>query len=159
MSLKNIYPLIAALGLLLLVQPSYAQTASTVRVGVYECPPFVINNGQNSYTGLCLELWRQMAEEMGLEYHVKSFALEDILDAVSGGQLDIGVSCLSITAEREQFVDFSHSFYETHLAIAVHQQGRMQILLNITSVPTFVQEQHITFYNNKIFKLKCLLSI
>jgi polar amino acid transport system substrate-binding protein len=46
-----------------------------------------------------------------------------MLAAAEAGRIDIGVSCVSITAEREARVDFSHSFYETHLAIAVRDQS------------------------------------
>jgi hypothetical protein len=31
----------------------------------------------------------------------------------------VGISCLSITSEREERVDFSHSFFETHKAIGI----------------------------------------
>ncbi len=34
---------------------------------------------------------------------------------------DVGITCASITAEREQLIDFSHSFNETYTAIAVKE--------------------------------------
>lgn len=43
------------------------------------------------------------------------------------------ISCLSIPPEREEFIDFSHSFYETHLAIAVRQQGFLALLAGFLS--------------------------
>jgi len=61
-----------------------------------------------------------------------------MLAAVAQGQADIAVSCLSITQEREAIVDFSHSCYETHLAIAVKQHGFLQTLKNF-------------FYNERLF--------
>ncbi len=40
---------------------------------------------------------------------------------------------MSIPPEREEFIDFSHSFYETHLAIAVRQQGFLALLAGFLS--------------------------
>lgn len=51
-----------------------------------------------------------------------------MLEAVAKGQTDIAVSCLTITQEREEIVDFPHYFYETHLALAVKQHGFLHTL-------------------------------
>lgn len=51
-----------------------------------------------------------------------------MVEAVAKGKADIAVSCLSVTQERQEIVDFPHSFYETHLAIAVKQHGFLQTL-------------------------------
>jgi polar amino acid transport system substrate-binding protein len=61
-----------------------------------------------------------------------------MLEAVAQGKTDIAVSCLSMTRKREEIIDFSHSFYETHLAIAVKQHGFLHSLKNF-------------FYNKRLF--------
>jgi polar amino acid transport system substrate-binding protein len=94
------------------------------------------DNGQPS--GISIFLWDNIAEQLGLQYNIEQYGLEEMLEAVAQGKADIAVSCLSITHEREKIVDFSHSFYETHLAIAVNQQGFLQTLKNI-------------FYNKRLF--------
>ena len=101
------------------------------RVGVFECPPFVIDNGDGTYSGLSMLLWEHIAKEMQVDYEVSAHSLEGILEGVANGDLDVGVSCVSITPAREVTVDFSHSFYETHLAIAVKQQGPLTYLKNL----------------------------
>ena len=75
---------------------------------------------------------------MGLDYSIEQYGLKEMLEAVTQGKADVAVSCLSITQEREKIVDFSHSFYETHLAIAVKQHGFLQTLKNF-------------FYNKRLF--------
>jgi polar amino acid transport system substrate-binding protein len=74
---------------------------------------------ENEWNGLSIELWERIAKEMDVEYTIENHRLDDLLNAIETEQIDIGVSCISITPEREIFADFSHSFYETHLAIAV----------------------------------------
>ena len=111
---------------------------SKASVGVYECPPFVAKTENDTYTGISIELWEHVAEQMELEYSIEGFPLKDMLELVASGKLDIGVSCTSITAAREQFIDFSHSFYENHLAIAVKKQGRVAILVNLLTNRVFL---------------------
>ncbi|MDV5167560.1 substrate-binding periplasmic protein [Photobacterium rosenbergii] len=108
-----------------------AANEHTVQVGTYHCPPFVIENGTNAPSGLSIYLWQQIAAELGVNYEISHHELGELLEQVSTQKLNIGVSCISITPEREEILDFSHSFYETHLAIAVKQQGYLSSIKNI----------------------------
>ncbi len=108
-----------------------------VRVAARICPPFVMNDAGH-FSGISIFLWDNIAEELGLEYSIEEYGLTEMLEAVSQGKADVAVSCLSITQEREKIIDFSHSFFETHLAIAVKQHGFLQTLKNF-------------FYNEKLF--------
>ena len=108
-----------------------------LRVAAYNCPPFVINDN-DQFSGISIFLWDKIAEQLGLDYSIEQYGLQEMLDAVAQGKADVAVSCLSITQEREKTIDFSHSFYETHLAIAVKQHGFLQTLKNF-------------FYNKRLF--------
>jgi len=132
MSITQFFRYFSIIGFLILsFQLSYAQSSSTVSVGVYECPPFVIKQDDNSYTGLSIELWQYIATQMGLEYSLKDLSLEEMLEGISKGRLNVGVSCTSITPEREKLLDFSHSIYETHSAIAIKKQRYIAVLINV----------------------------
>ncbi|MGF1746444.1 transporter substrate-binding domain-containing protein [Vibrio minamisatsumaniensis] len=115
---------------ILLLFPLFSSDASSapLKVGVYPCPPFVISSMEGEWSGLSVELWGQIAKEMNIEYTLETHRLDDLLNSIEAEQIDVGVSCISITPERELFADFSHSFYETHLAIAVKKQGYLQTL-------------------------------
>ncbi|MCQ1056969.1 substrate-binding periplasmic protein [Photobacterium sp. DNB23_23_1] len=117
----------------LLAGPSTAYAANdvNVKVGSYHCPPFVIESETEKPSGLSIYLWEQIAAELGVEFEISHHELGELLEQVSTNTLNIGVSCISITPEREEILDFSHSFYETHLAIAVKQQGYLSSLKNI----------------------------
>lgn len=101
-------------------------TAKELRVAVAECPPFVIiENGQ--YSGLAIYLWERIGREMGLGWKYTEYPLGSMLEAIGNKDrkdqdlADVGISCASVTAEREELIDFSHSFNETYTAIAVRQ--------------------------------------
>jgi len=124
--------------LLFFAYPLSAQSAELkIRVAVYNCPPFVINDN-DQFSGISIFLWDKIAEQMGLDYSIEQYGLKEVLEAITQGKADVAVSCLSITQEREKILDFSHSFYETNLAIAVKQHGFLQTLKNF-------------FYNKRLF--------
>jgi ABC-type amino acid transport substrate-binding protein len=88
-------------------------------VGIKEAPPFVIRHEDGRWSGISIDLWRTVADDLGLDYQLRSFELEELLDAVKSGEVDVGVGALTISEERERFADFTHSFYVTGLGIAV----------------------------------------
>lgn len=88
-------------------------------VGVREVPPFVIRQADGSYTGLSIELWQAVADELGLDYQYRPTNLAGLLDGLKTGELDIAVAALTVTANRERDLDFSHPFHSSGLAIAV----------------------------------------
>lgn len=109
----------AGLLLLLTLAGQAAEPESPLlRVGVSEVPPFAIRDGED-WRGISVELWEQVAEQAGyrFEYHALSF--EQLLPALERRELDLAIGALTMTAERERVLDFSHPFYRTGLAIAV----------------------------------------
>ena len=116
--------MLASLLLLFLPLQSFAQEDRELRVGLAECPPFVIKEN-GTHSGLAVYLWEQVADELGLQYSYSEYALGSLLEVIHNADEsqmpDVGISCTSVTAEREQWIDFSHSFDETYTAIAVRQ--------------------------------------
>jgi polar amino acid transport system substrate-binding protein len=113
-------------------------TAEELVVAVAECPPFVIfENGRQS--GLAVYLWERIGNEMGLSWRYVEYPLGDLLETIESPdqtQLpDVGISCTSVTAEREELIDFSHSFHETYTAIAVRQTSLWSAITGFLSSP------------------------
>lgn len=99
-------------------------SAETVRVGIKEAPPFVIADASGSWTGISIELWDAIAQQSG--WQTEWVVLDNPqaqLDSLVAGNIDVAVGALSITPEREDQMDFSHSFYATGIAIATPIQG------------------------------------
>ena len=101
-------------------------TTKELRVAVAECPPFVmVENGE--FSGLAIYLWERIGREIGLSWKYTEYPLGSMLEAIGSKHqsdqdlADVGISCTSVTAEREERIDFSHSFNETYTAIAVRQ--------------------------------------
>src|SRR5436190_20525734 len=114
----------AVLFLLLFTTVVSAQsTNSTLRVLVREVEPFAFTTAGRQ-TGFALELWAAIAKEAGLQYELQTIgSAQAMVQALAGKQADIGLGALSITAEREQVIDFSYPFYNSGLDIVTGMQG------------------------------------
>ncbi|MDX2320981.1 MAG: transporter substrate-binding domain-containing protein [Moritella sp.] len=118
-------------------------SSSVIHVGSYHCPPFVMSvhpngNPQPTSTGLSILLWQRIANSLDLPYQIQNYALQDLLNEIEAGNVEVGISCISITPERELVMDFSHSFYETHLAIAVKEKGYWRSFLQLITNSTLL---------------------
>ncbi len=85
----------------------YAQSAERpIRVAARICPPFVMNDA-GEFSGLSIFLWDNIAIELGLEYSIEEYVLNEMLESIAQGKADVGVSCLSKTHEREKIIESS----------------------------------------------------
>ena len=90
-------------------------------VGTKESPPFSMKRGDGTWEGLSIDLWKAVAEDIGLDYEFKEMTLGELLNGVYDDKLTAAVAALTVTDEREKKLDFSHPFYSTGLGIAVSQ--------------------------------------
>lgn len=96
-----------------------ADEPKPVRVAVKSIPPFVYTD-ESAPTGFSIDLWNEIAKANGLQTEfvvLKSVA--EILESVEQGKVDAGIAAITINAEREAKIDFSHPFYRSGLRIAV----------------------------------------
>lgn len=94
-------------------------SAEQLTVVTVERPPFSsVQDGEQ--TGFSIELWNAVAERLGHQStFVRQPSFNGMLNAVQNGQADLAVANISITAKREQAMDFSHSIFESGLQIMV----------------------------------------
>lgn len=100
--------------------PTYAQKA---RVVTRDIEPFSFQQ-DGRRVGFAIELWDQVAREAGIEYEVKTAdTAAAMIDALKAKTEDVGVGALSVTATREEVIDFSQPFYESGLQVLVAGGG------------------------------------
>jgi ABC-type amino acid transport substrate-binding protein len=78
-----------------------------------------MKTSDGQWTGLSIDLWRQIAAELDFRTEFRELALKQLLEGVTDGSLDAAVAAFTITPEREKNFDFTHAFYTTGLGIAV----------------------------------------
>lgn len=110
-------------------QTNSTATESELQVGVRIAPPFVIK-GKNGFEGIAIELWEDIARENGWHYQYRAMELQPLFAAVGEGRIDVAVGALSVTAAREERLDFSQPFAQGGLGIATaHQSSAVTAML------------------------------
>jgi len=102
--------------------PSAGAVEQPLAVATRHVPPFAIHDAGGGWSGIAVDLWRRIADEMGVQYRFVETPLTEMLDAVADGRADAAAAALTITSERETRVDFSHPFHTSGLGIAVSRQ-------------------------------------
>jgi len=105
------------------VVPAVAQDEAPLRVLLRVAPPFVIEEADGRYTGLSFELWREIADDLDLDYEVRAVGLAEMLEEIAAGRADVGVGATTMTAAREEILDFTHPFLSSGLAIVARTSG------------------------------------
>ena len=100
----------------------------TVKIVTRLVSPFVIEeNGELG--GFSIELWKNIAQELDIKSDFqKTISVTDLLSAVKSQQVDLGISAISVTAQREQNFDFSQPIFDSGLQILVRSQGTQSSL-------------------------------
>lgn len=120
---------------------NYPSADEPVMVGIRVVPPFVIDGEDGTYSGLTIALWEHIAGELDIEFEYVERDIAGLLDGVAAYPGDdatplfAAASALTITAEREEQVDFTHPFFVSGLGIAVPHQpaGLWQAVVSIFS--------------------------
>lgn len=119
----------AVLLLLLLAAPSLAAANEPdLIVGTRHAPPFSMKDSNGEWIGIGIGLWRVIADDLKLSFEFRELEIDELLEGLHDGSLDVAVTSLTITTERERKVDFSHPFYWSGLAIATPAQFEVGVL-------------------------------
>jgi polar amino acid transport system substrate-binding protein len=92
--------------------------AQSIRLAVKSLAPFVFeDNGK--YTGFSIELWDAISKNLNLETTTvnNNKNVTELIDSVSTNKSDVGIAGVSITAERENKIDFSYPMFRSGLSI------------------------------------------
>lgn len=121
------------LALIVLLFCSTAFGQQTLKVAVFPSTPFAMQeNGQ--WTGFDIDLWNAVAAKNGWKTEFVAVPeFSDLFSQIKSGAVDAAVSNIAITADREEFLDFSHSYMETGLGIVVDNSDPKGILATVQS--------------------------
>jgi ABC-type amino acid transport substrate-binding protein len=139
MAYRFVAVLVIALVLLGLTSPqafsaTEPQQTSWV-IATRHAPPFVIKTPAG-WEGITIELMQRIAEQLGFSYEFREMDLEAMLQATARAEVNAAAAALTVTAEREQQLDFTHPFFTSGLGVAVPQRTEVNwltVLQGITS--------------------------
>lgn len=105
----------------------------TLMVAVEITPPCVMSEN-TKYSGFDIELWEEIAKELGLEFTYHETDLKGIFNNLVEGTADVALSCITITNEREKIVDFSHHYLDSGLRIMVLNKTKFSLAESVKSI-------------------------
>ncbi len=108
----------------LFATPVQPQQSTHLIVGTKEAPPFAMKDSSGNWTGISIDLWQDLAEELQVSYEFRELDLTELITEVSAGSVDLAVAAISMTDDREQEVDFSHPYYVAGLGIATSYESQ-----------------------------------
>ena len=88
-------------------------------VGVYEAAPFNMRQADGSWTGISVDLWREIASDLKVDFEFKEIPVADRFTALMNGWIDVCIGPITVTAEREEQIDFTHRFFTSGLRVAM----------------------------------------
>jgi len=89
-------------------------------------PPFeYVENGE--FVGFDIDLIKAIAEEMGFEVEIRDMSFDSLIAALVTGNLDLVVSGMTITAEREEVVSFSKPYWTADQSVVVREDSEMTV--------------------------------
>jgi polar amino acid transport system substrate-binding protein len=112
-----------------------ATQSRALRVAVKPIAPFVFKQGAE-LSGFSIDLWNTLAQSLKVDTTwVEVTTVGDQLQAVKSGKADAAIAAITITKERENFVDFTQPYFDSGLQIMVHTQGSNHLLEVFDSIP------------------------
>lgn len=111
--------LLIASALLVRSQTNPPPRSASLRVGVYDHPPFAQKNVDGKWEGLSIDLWEAIAKRDNFDFEYLDVEPAHAISLAADEKVDILAAGLGVSAEREQVVDFSQPFLASPVAVAM----------------------------------------
>jgi polar amino acid transport system substrate-binding protein len=114
-----------------------APNARELVVGTKEAPPFAIKSEKGEWSGISIELWRKIADQIKLKYRfAEADSITSLLEGLENGHFDVAMAAITVTPEREQRIDFTIPYFQAGTGVAVrgdHIANWMPVVRSIAS--------------------------
>jgi ABC-type amino acid transport substrate-binding protein len=87
-------------------------------VAITDSPPLAIKAPDGSWSGLSVELWREIASTLELRWEAREVPIAAIDGLLRDGTVDAALGGIPVTADGERLHDFSQPYYSTGLTFA-----------------------------------------
>lgn len=116
-----------AIGLAFAPQRAAADETYTVCSDI-PWPPFEMGSGGKAAFGFDMDVMRAIAAIQGYSIEVQNLAFDSIIPAVRAGKCDIGASGFTITAKRDEAIDFTKPYYVSNQAVVTRSDGKANVI-------------------------------
>lgn len=160
--MRSILVLTIGLVYLLLFSVQISHSENSLRVGMeLSYPPFEMSNSKNEPEGISVEIAKAVANGLGRNLRIVNMSFDGLIPSLKTGKIDLIISSMTITDERQKAVDFSDPYIKTGLAILANNQSKIYSAKDLDSTANKIAVKkgttaHIWALNN-IYSAKILL--
>ena len=86
-------------------------------------PPFETSDASGEPEGISVDLANALGEYLGREVEIQNTAYSGLIPAIQSGKIDVIISSMSVTADREESVTFSKPYAYASLAILANKDS------------------------------------
>lgn len=90
-------------------------------------PPFEFYDKEFQLDGLDIALIREIGQILDVEIEIMDIAFDGLIGALQLGHIDVAISAISVTPERERATDFSNIYFVSEDAILAAQGSNISI--------------------------------
>ena len=110
--------------------PGKIQEDGTITLGVkYDVPPFGLNNPQTGEVeGFDVDLGNYIADRLGVEVEFREATSDNRIPLLVDGTIDLILSTMTITEERDLEIDFSEPYYVANGDVLVPADSDIQTI-------------------------------
>jgi ABC-type amino acid transport substrate-binding protein len=102
-------------------------STASLKVAVYEAPPFIFKDKNGSWTGLSIQLWEEIAARLGLTYSYVPMPLDKVVKGLGAGTCDLCPS-LVLSIHRAGEFEFTEPYLYSHGAVVTLHKSLIQTL-------------------------------
>mgnify|MGYP003589542472 FL=1 len=89
-------------------------------------PPFETTDSSNQPTGISVDLAKALGAKLGREVVIENIAWSGLIPALETGKIDLIISSMTITEERQKTIDFSDPYAMGNLALLIGNVSPVQ---------------------------------
>ena len=112
--------------LFLISSPTEAATKKYTIATDTTFAPFEFQDTSGNYVGIDMDLIHSIAKEENFDIEIKALGFNAAVQALESGQVDAVIAGMSITDERKQKFDFSDSYFDSGIGLAVSTSSNIR---------------------------------
>jgi len=101
--------------------------------------PFESFDDSGKIVGIDVDVVNAIGEEVGVDFEINNVAWEPLFQQVTNGEVDLGVSAITITEERKETYDFTEPYYEATQLIVTKEDSDIASLADLKDKKIGVQ--------------------
>ena len=98
----------------------------TVGVSDEMAPFSFYNEEKKELEGFDIEILKGISDYLGFKYETKILSMQEIEEQIKSGDIDFAIAGISITDDRQKEFDFTDSYYENTISMAVNKDSGIE---------------------------------